>query len=86
MITASTTRNAAAANSPIPVPPALTLTLSSDLASWISLLMSVEMSRLASLTSRPIVGSVSLTGSVAMLVLPPLRACSKQTLPVVRGR
>ena len=48
------------------MPPALTLTFSSDLASAISLETSVEMSRLASVTRRPIVGSVSLTGVVAM--------------------
>ena len=60
------TKKAAPANSPIPVPPFLRLTWSSDLASWISLLIRVEMSRVASETSRPIVGSVSLTGSFAI--------------------
>ena len=49
--------NAAPASSPAPMPPARTLTFSSDLASSISLETSVEMSRLASATSRPIVGS-----------------------------
>ena len=63
---ASRATNAAPAKRPRPVPPAFTLTFSSDLASWISLLISVEMSRVASVTSRPMVGSVSLTGSVAM--------------------
>ncbi len=57
---------AAPAKRPMPVPPCLKLTLSSDLASWISLEISVEMSRLASMTRPPIVGSVSLTGVVAM--------------------
>jgi len=42
---------------PTPVPPFLTLTFSSDLASWISFCTSEEMSRLASETSRPMVGS-----------------------------
>ncbi len=74
-MTASTARKPAAANRPIPVPPALTLTLSSDFASWISLEISVEMSRLASVTRRPMVGSPSetgaaLTGSVAMRCSP----------------
>ena len=55
---ASSTKNAAPANSPIPMPPALTLTFSSDLASWISLWIREEMSRLASVTRRPMVGSV----------------------------
>jgi hypothetical protein len=49
--------NAAPASSPTPMPPARTLTFSSDLASSISLETRVEMSRLASATSRPIVGS-----------------------------
>src|SRR3954469_8968022 len=67
------TKNAAPANSPIPVPPFLRLSCSSDLASWISLLISVEMSRVASETSRPIVGSVSLTGSFAIGLQAPRR-------------
>ena len=62
MIIASTAKKPAAANRPMPVPPFLTLTLSSDLASWISLWIRVEMSRLASETSRPMVGSVSVDG------------------------
>ena len=60
------TKKTAPANSPMPTPPFLTLTWSSVLASWISLLIRVEMSRVASETSRPIVGSVSLTGSFAI--------------------
>ena len=44
---------------PMPMPPALTLTFSSDFASWISFWTSVEMSRVASWTSRPMVGSSS---------------------------
>src|SRR6476619_1271037 len=66
MITARTARNPAAAKRPTPMPPALTLTLSSDLASSISLEIRVEMSRLASVTRLPMVGSVSFTGSCAM--------------------
>ena len=50
--------NAAAANRPTPMPPALTLTFSSDLTSWISLEIRVEMSRWASVTRRPMVGLV----------------------------
>ena len=50
------------------MPPALTLTFSSDFASWISFEISVEMSRLASVTRRPMVGSVSWTGWVAMRI------------------
>ena len=69
-MTASTPRKPAAAKSPTPMPPALTLTFSSDLASWISFEIRVEMSRLASVTRRPMVGSVSLTGSMAMRLLP----------------
>ena len=56
---ASTATNAAAANRPIPMPPALTLTLTSDLTSWISLEIRVEMSRWASVIRRPMVGSPS---------------------------
>src|SRR3954468_5744614 len=59
MMIASTARNAAAANIPTPVPPALKLIFSSDFASWISFWISVEMSRLASWTRRPMVGSPS---------------------------
>ena len=51
------------------MPPAVTLTLSSDLASSISLLISVRMSRWASVTSRPMVGSSAEAGSVAMRLL-----------------
>src|SRR5215213_8887998 len=88
MTMARRTRNAAPANSPTPVPPALTLTFSSDLASWISLLIKAEMSRVASLTRRPMVGSESLTGWVAMLVLPAPVLCAprrgpRPTLPSV---
>ena len=56
----------AAANRPMPRPPALALTFSSDFASSISLRTKLEMSRLASVTRRPMVGSVSRTGSGAM--------------------
>ena len=59
MMIASTAMKPAAANRPAPMPPALMLTLSSVLASWISLEISVEMSRLASVTRRPMVGSPS---------------------------
>ena len=45
------------ANRPMLMPPALTETLSSDLASAISLWIRLETSRLASTTSLPIVGS-----------------------------
>ena len=48
------------------MPPALTLTFSSDLASWISLEISEEMSRLASVTRRPMVGSSSDTDVAAV--------------------
>ena len=51
------------------MPPFLTLTFSSDLASWISFCTSEEMSRLASETSRPIVGS-SCIGWIAMTSTP----------------
>ena len=70
------TKKAAPANSPMPVPPFLTLTWSSDLASWISLWIRVETSRVASETSRPIVGSVSLTGSFAIWLRAPWSAGS----------
>src|SRR4051812_41819342 len=59
MITASRMRNAAAANSAAPIPPARTLTFTSDFASAISLRISVETSRLAEATSWPIEGSGS---------------------------
>src|SRR3546814_868562 len=70
MMIASTSRNPAAANNPIPVPPAFTLTLSSDFASLISLEMMLEMSRWASATSRPMVGSSLFTSSRDMRVSP----------------
>ena len=69
MISAITAKNAAAAKSPIPSPPLRTLTLISLLASWISFWSSEEMSRLASETSRPIVGS-SCIGWIAMTSTP----------------
>src|SRR3954471_4162005 len=59
MITASRMRNAAAANSAAPIPPARTLTFTSDFARAISLRISVETSRLAEATSWPIDGSGS---------------------------
>ncbi len=66
MTIASSTRKPATANKATPVPPAFTLIFSSDFASWISFWIRPEMSRLASVTRRPIVGSVSRTGSGAM--------------------
>src|SRR5215217_4129786 len=63
MITARTSRKPAATNMPIPMPPALTLTFSSDFASWISFWTRVERSRVASWTSRPMVGSSSPVGA-----------------------
>ncbi len=53
-------KKAATANRPAPMPPALTLNFSSLLASLISDCTSAEMSRLASATSRPMVGSSAL--------------------------
>ena len=66
MISAIRAKKPAAANIAMPIPPALTLTWISDFASLISLRIRLETSRLASETSRPIVGSVSLTGSCAI--------------------
>jgi hypothetical protein len=66
MISAITRKNTAAANSAMPVPPACALSFSSVLASLISLEIRLEMSRLASETSFPIVGSSSCTGSIAI--------------------
>ena len=63
MMIASRTRNPAAANRPMLMPPALTETRSSDLASAISLWIRLETSRLASTTSLPIVGSSVTAGS-----------------------
>ncbi len=60
MMMPSRAMNAATAKNATPIPPAWTLTLSSDLASSISLVTSDEMSRLASATSRPMVGSSGL--------------------------
>jgi hypothetical protein len=54
---ARTAMKPAAANIARPTPPACTETFSSDFASWISFEIRVEMSRLASATSRPMVGS-----------------------------
>ena len=62
-------KKTAPANRPTPVPPFLTLTFSSDLASWISFCTSEEMSRLASETSRPMVGSPCI-GWIAMTSTP----------------
>src|SRR5665811_481488 len=62
MMVASRPLNAAAPKRPTPVPPALTLILSSDLASAISFRIRLEMSRLASVTKRPMVGSSGLRG------------------------
>ena len=64
-----------------PMPPALTLTFSSDFASWISLETRVEMSRLASWTRRPMVGSSSARGQGWLLAMRvtlqnPSRRCS----------
>src|ERR671914_1247249 len=86
MMTASTSTNAAAANSPRPIPPAVKLTLSSDFASSISLLISVRRSRWASVTSRPMVGSSAGAGGVAMRLLLLVLACpSDQTLQIAGG-
>src|SRR5215218_670531 len=78
MMIASRPRNAAAANSPMPTPPAFTLTFSSDLASAISPWTRLEMSRVASATRRPRVGSSLLGtsgrvlgGTAAWLMVPP---------------
>src|SRR4051794_31224869 len=65
MISAITTKKAAAANSAMPMPPDLTLNWISDFASWISLRIRLETSRVASETRRPMVGSLSCTGSFA---------------------
>src|SRR4051812_34866429 len=70
MITPSTAMNAAPASSPMPRPPARTLTFSSDLASAISLETREEMSRLASATSRPIVGSSGDGPRTGVLLVP----------------
>src|SRR6476661_2259305 len=92
MITASTRRKPAAANIPTPVPPAFRLTFSSDFASSISLEINVEMSRLASVTRRPMVGSSACgcagTGSVAMSAPPGLGSvwAAVLTLPNVTER
>src|SRR6478735_1721202 len=92
MITASTSRNAAPANMPTPMPPALTLTFSSDFASSISFWTSVEMSFVASWTSRPMVGSWSfaccvmriLWSIVGLLVRPYRPGASEVAQPQVR--
>ena len=63
--------NAAAANRPTPMPPALTLTLSSDLASWISLQIrrgdvALGVGDQAADGGSSSDGAAALTGSVAM--------------------
>jgi hypothetical protein len=63
---ASTPKKAAAASSAAPMPPARTLTFSSVLARAISPRIRLEMSRLASATRRPMVGSSTRSSVVVM--------------------
>src|SRR5690349_2471665 len=95
MMIASTPMNAAPANSPMPKPPAFTLTCSSDFARAISWRTRLEMSRLASANRRPRVGSSLLgtsecgrvTGALlAWVMVPPSCPERTGTKPAFRAR